>query len=269
MKNSVISDALDFGICEFLNAKGGRRSVEFSSFFVVVVRLLCIIYGEDDITGPYLMKDRNAFDINICKYGFDKDKLKDFKEQLDKAYHYEEKNGVNPYFENIQKILIDLLMLRKEFIGVDEATVNRFYRLLYTNDCLSLIQISYKYLNETGNYNIEGYFNEELKKHEITEVDKTKVFLNLEVYPIFGVSIEKIKTLDGNELDTLNKKIYDYYGIKDSTLNKDYIVEQELEKYKKEHNKIEEVNGYIDTLLVVSIIGILVVFGLIIKFFAF
>ena len=120
MNETNITEAFDASIKQYLNFKNKPESPEFNSFFVIVIRLLCVIYDELDIINPYLMHDEKAFDMNLCKYGFELDKVLDFKVQFDQAYLLELKHEANSYFINIQKVLIDMFMYRKEKIDLDE-----------------------------------------------------------------------------------------------------------------------------------------------------
>jgi hypothetical protein len=52
----------------------------------------------------------------------------------------------------------------------------------------------------------------------------------------------------------INNQIYLHFGIKESTINKEYLLEKEIEKIKKGREKITSGNGYVDILLVMGII---------------
>ena len=66
--------------------------------------------------------------------------------------------------------------------------------------------------------------------------------------------MEDIKKLDSNEIDKINTKVYDYFKIRENAINKEYLLEKAIEAYEREKNKVTSGNGYVDILLVLSII---------------
>ena len=60
--------------------------------------------------------------------------------------------------------------------------------------------------------------------------------------------------MDNNELRNVNKEIYSYFNIDDNTMNKKYLLDNEIKKLLYERNKVTTGNGYVDILLVMSVI---------------
>lgn len=252
MNEDIISEALDYALSNYLKYKDYPESAEYNSFFVVVIRLLCIIYGEQEIITPFITKNSQQFEINLSKYGYELDKIIDFKQQLDVAYNLLTIQKENPYFTNIQKVLIDMLMIRKEKENIDEE-IKSFYDLLYTPENKNPLQLSELFLNTTDEWEIDKYFKNEVVKHQKIDVDKPKIFLNPKAYEYYGLSMEQVQDMSSDYLDLINHQIYLHFGIKENAINKEYLLEKALEKENTKH--LTSGKGYVDVLLILSIVG--------------
>ena len=264
MNQVVISLAIDDAISKYIKYKDTPNSVEYNNFYVVVIRLLCIIYDEVNVITPYMNKDVKQFDKNITKYGYELDKLIDFKNQLDAAFDATYQGKFNPYFINIQKILIDMLMTKKDVTDISSYQVEQFYKTLYTPENKNPLQISELFLNAIDVWEIDSYFKDEMTKHSKVDVEKPKVLLNPEVYPIFGLTFDKVKTMSADYIDLLNHQIYLHFGIKENDINKDLKLERAITKYKINNKVLTSGNGYVDILLligVLSTLGLLLTIG--------
>ncbi len=264
MNQVIISEAFDYAISNYIKYRQNKESLEYNSFFVVVIRLLCVIYDEKNIIDPYINKDSQQLELNLCKYGYDIDKVIDFKQQFDIAYNLSLIQKSNPYFLNIQKILVDMLMKRKEKENVDER-IKQFYDLMYTPENKNPLQLSELFLNAKDEWEIDKYFKQELIKHQKIEVDKPKIILNPEAYAYYGLSMERVNDMSGDYLDLINHQIYLHFGIKENAINKDYLLEKALEKASSQ--KLTSGNGYVDILLMLSIIGTISMIAVVITVF--
>jgi hypothetical protein len=249
---SVITESLDFAIKKYLESKQDKESIEYNSFFVVVIRLLCLIYDELDIINPYLQNNGSTFDQNLAKYDFEMDKILDFKVQLDNTYTQEINHQTNTYFVNIQKVIIDMLMYRKKKIGIEENKLNEFYNLLYTPNNTNPIQIAYNFQNAKVLDEVDKYYQEQLAKHQDIKPISHRVVLNPEAYELCDV--DNFNELNTAQLEKVNDQIYNHFGIKETAINKEFLLEQAIEEEKKNKNKITTGNGYVDILLIMGII---------------
>ena len=252
MEQIIISKSIDNSIKQYLLYKDTPEVSEFNDFFIIVIRLLCVIYGESEIIGPYYKMKSADFDNNLIKYGYELDKVIDFKQQVEKAYNLQNAQKTNPYFISIQKILIDMLMAKKDQIDVEKDDIDVFYELLYTSHNKNPIQVSYSFLNSNNSKEIDDYFKESLSMHKKINSKKNKVILNPYVYSIFGISLDQISEMSAEHLDGINKKIYAYFKISETAINKEYLLEQAVEKYQMQHERITTGNGYVDILLVLA-----------------
>lgn len=264
MKTFFVNEAFDKAINDYINSLDKKEGVLFNSFLVVVIRLLINIYGELDIINPYKVKNEFALDSNLMKYGLDKDSVSEFKRLLDGFYKIERKNMLslkketNVYFILVQKKLIDMFNFKRINYGITESDRKEFFDLLYTPGTSNVLRLSYNYLNAENVYEIAEYFkeamvSEPIKKSE-DKKEKQKELLSFDIYKMFGVGIPQISQMNEKEVENLNKQIYKSFDISENAINKEYLLEEHIKAIKMQNNKITTGNGYVDILLVMSII---------------
>ena len=78
--------------------------------------------------------------------------------------------------------------------------------------------------------------------------------MNVKAYELLNYSMDDIKNMSSSEIDNLNSKVYDYFKIRENAINKEYLLEKAIESKERELNKVTSGNGYVDILLVISII---------------
>ena len=83
---------------------------------------------------------------------------------------------------------------------------------------------------------------------------KEKHLLNALAYEMINYNYDYVKNLDSSEIDKINSQVYDYFKIRENAINKEYLLEKEIERIVKENNKVTRGNGYVDILLVLSVI---------------
>ena len=95
-------------------------------------------------------------------------------------------------------------------------------------------------------------------------VPKEKHYLNIKAYELLNYSFDDLNKMDSNELDRVNHQVYDYFKIRENAINKEYLLEKAIEALEREKNKVTSGNGYVDILLVMSVIcTIIMVVGII------
>lgn len=111
---------------------------------------------------------------------------------------------------------------------------------------------------------IDKYFKKQLKENVKIIKPQEKHYLNIKAYEILNYSMDDLNKMDNNELERVNHQIYDYFKIRENAINKEYLLEKAIEALERENNKITSGNGYVDILLVMSIIcTIIMVVGII------
>ena len=261
MEPYFINEALDKAINDYMSSKDKVESVLYNSFLVVVIRMLISIYGELDIINPYQIKNEEAFKNNLMKFGAKKEDIENLFELISDFYLIERRNSLaikreeNTYFISVQKALIDLFTLKRLNFGLTDNESKDFFDLLYTPGTSNILRQSYNYLNASDIYEIAAYYqNKMLEKPKVEEVEEEKKLLKFDIYKLFNVSVADISKMNAEDVDKLNKEIYKSFDISENAINKDYLLEEKLKEIKMQNSPITTGNGYVDILLIMSVI---------------
>lgn len=273
MKSFFINEAFDKAVNDYLISRDKTEGVLYNSFLVVVIRLLINIYGELDIINPFRVKNELAFDSNLTKYGASKEDIVNLKKLVYEYYLIEKRNvqsirrESNPYFIEVQKCLIDLFNIKRLNFGLTESDSHEFFDLLYTPGTSNALRQSYNFLNAENIYEVAEYYKEAMKKERIKK-EEQKNLLGFDVYKLFNLSIADISKMDDSEVDKLNSEIYKSFDISENAINKDYLLQEKIKELKMQNSPITTGNGYVDILLVMSVIVttimVVVIFGTIV-----
>ncbi len=255
MKTFFVNEAIDKAITDYLNSKDKKEGVLYNSFLVVVIRMLINIYGELDVINPYKIKNEDAFLNNLTKYGASRDDIISLERLILEHLLNEkdDKDECRKTFVEIQKRVIDLFNLKRFNFATTEDEIREFFDLLYTPGTSNALRLSYNYLWADNVYEVAEYYKNKMDDKP-TKEELEKDLLDFDVYKMFDVSIADISKMDGKEVDSLNKEIYKSFDIKENAINKDYLLDQKVKEFKIQNKPVMTGNGYVDILLVMSII---------------
>ena len=252
MKNDSIfvNEAFSEAINDYLSSKNKPEGVKYNSFAVVVIRLLMIIYDELDILNPYYLNNEQSLNDNLEKYGYSYTKICEFKKAFQR--YFENENSED--FIGIQKMLIDMFAMKTKSMKVDDVVISNFKDLLYTPSSSSMLITSYNYLMASNPNEISEYFDKVISANKYHKPEKPKKTLNIDAYEILKYSLEDIKGMSADELDQVNKKVYNYFDINENAINKDYLLDKAVYDFNNPKPSFSTGNGYVDILLILSII---------------
>lgn len=260
MEHVFINEAFTQAINDYLKSVEQPKGVIYNSFLVIVIRMLIVLYSELDIVNPLVINDEDLLKSNLTKYGFSKYQLDIFFSDLQVYYDIEkeQKDKIvkkpNPYFISVQKLLIDMLIAKKLNFQLKEKEVQDFYNLLYTPYSPNPLQVSYNFLMAEDVLEIDRYFRQQMKENVKQVKTREKHYLNVKAYELLNYSMNDLYQMDANEVDKINSQVYDYFKIRENAINKEYLLDKAIEAIEKENNKVTSGNGYVDILLVLSII---------------
>lgn len=260
MDKVFVNNAFTVACDNFLESNDNPKGVMYNSFLVVVVRMLVSIYSELDIINPKVMGDEVLLKNNLGKFGYDKMNIEVFLSNIQLFWDFELENNSNgfkkknPYFTLIQKELVDMFIKKKLNFYLVEREVREFYDLLYTPYSMNPLRVSYNYLQASDIYEIDNYFRVQMKENVKVILPKEKHLLCARAYEFVGYNYEDVKKKDSSEVDKINSLVFDYFKIRENAINKEYLLEKEIEKIDRENNKVTSGNGYVDILLVLSVV---------------
>ncbi len=259
-----VNIAFDQAIKLYLNTRANPNSLNYNSFLVIVIRILVLIYGEADILNPYYLKNNVAFLNNLSKYGLSKSDVAILKSDFLSYYNFESENVKrtiklkNPYFTNILKILVDMFILKKQNYHVNYYEEEEFLDLAYTSHTTNPLRVSYNYLVSDDPKYIEKYYYSKINSLDVTKdlSNTINMNLNLEALKYVGVNLTNLPNLSDQDLINAQKRAYNYFEVDATKPNRDEQLQTNLE-YLKNYGKkkITTGNGYVDILLLMSVIA--------------
>ena len=250
-----ISKEFTLAIESFLATKDQKLSSSLS-FPVIIIRTLVEIYGELEIINPYLNKNvslQNGFDENIMKYGFSKEKLNDFKKCFD-SFCRTSKERSNIFLVKIEQYLIEMFFLKKKKIGLLEGELENFKKYICLSTNTYLTDYTNYYLEDTTclDYYLarQNYISEHT--FDLTPVKKATLFID--AYLLLGYTVDEISKMTSEELEEANHKVYAFFKIDENEENKRDLLIDAVNYYKKYGNRLTSGNGYVDLLLLISVV---------------
>lgn len=265
MKDKVfINEAFDNAIKAYINSIDKPNSLNYNTSLVVPIRILVLIYGKLDIINPYYLENSVVFFENLGKYGISPNDLALFKEDFLAFYKFEinnEKRKIkekNPYLKNVLNRLIDMFIAKKKNSKVSLAEEDKFLELIYSTHTKNPYRISYAYLM-LGDLNYtEKYYYTKLNELDVTsELDLTKTFntkINLDALDIMGINLTKIKNMNDDEIKEAKNKAYNYFQVDASKASREDDLKTRVKYFKMTGEKLSSGNGYVDILLLMSVI---------------
>lgn len=260
MDKGFINTAFTKGVNDYLSSCDDVKGVMYNSFLVVVIRALISIYSELDVINPMIIGDAELFKDNLAKYGYSKIDVNVFLSDLELYEEIEKKNEAsqikekNPYFVLIQKELVDMFIKKKLNYTISKEELNVFYDLLYTPYSKDPLRVSYNFLTAVDVMEVDRYFREQMKNNVKVIKSKEKHYLNVKAYEILNYSMDNLAKMSDTDLANVNSEVYDYFGIRENAINKEYLLDKALNALDKDKNAVTSGNGYVDILLILSVI---------------
>lgn len=256
--NLFINEAIQSGIQNYLTYKSNPNREEFNTFIVVVIRTLALIYGELDIVNPYRTNNEKGFDENLKKFGFPAEELEAFKQDMLTFYQNQGNDEIGAYlFLEIQKKLVDMFALRKSHVLVSDENIDQFKDLLYTKRDANPYKFALYNKYTPNSDTILHYLSSKLFliKHDFVLNENKEITLRADAYQLAGFNAVEVMNMKEEEILNINNKVYHFFRIKDTDINKRNRLEDAIEYYKKYGNTITSGNGYVDLLLLLSVIA--------------
>lgn len=259
-----INIAFQKAIEEYINSSNNKDGIIYNSFLVVTIRILELIYGRLDILNPYYLNNDVTFFNNLAKYGMNRADIALFKEEFLSYYEFEIENNKrkikkpNPYFKATLRYLIDMFVAKKNNTEVSFSEEEQFLELIYTVHTKNPYRISEGYFMMGDLLFSEKYYYSKLnaldvtKEHDLSKTIRTD--LNLEALNMIGVSLSNLKNMSDTEIEKAKNSAYQYFEVDAESPNREENLKERMKYYKLYGTKITSGNGYVDILLLMSVI---------------
>lgn len=256
-ESTFINLAIHKGVQDYLTYKSTPNRDEFNTFLVVVVRTLTLIYGELDIVNPYRTNNEKGFDDNLKKFGLPDEELKEFKQELLTYVENETNDEVcKDLFISIQKKLVDMFVLRKSHVLVSDEEVEQFKSMLYLKNDINPVKFALYYKYTPNSDLILNYLSSKLFEiqHHYSFTEYKEVSLGADAYQLAGFNAIEVLNMKEEDILNINNKVYHFFRIRENDKNKRDRLEDAIAYYKKYGSTVTTGNGYVDLLLLLSII---------------
>lgn len=257
-----VNIAVDNAMKSYLISSKDSDSILFNSFYVVVIRALILIYGKD-IVEAYNNKNSVLFMNILSKYGMSVADAAVFKEEFLNFFNFEEENSrrkiklKNPYFKVVLKYLVDMFATKKKKTSINYIEEEEFLDLIYTTHTKNPYRISYNYLMSDDIMYSEKYYYSRINELDITRdlSDDLGDNLNLKALEYVGVNLSNLKDMSNSETEQAKINAYEYFDIDVNSPTRDKELEEQINALNNLNNKVTTGNGYVDILLLMSVIA--------------
>ncbi len=262
MEDSIfVNDAINEAIKKYIECKDKPENENFDSFLVIVIRALILIYGELDIMNPYRTHNEislGGFDANLKKFGLSQDLVDEFKQQC--LIFYQNENNLTEEktsFLKIQEILIDMLVMKKKHVFISDDEIKEFQNLLYFAEDSNAKKLELYNKLTPNSKEIMNYLSSQLfsLNHNFNLREYKDIVLDKEAYQLAGYNIVEVMNMKEDEILNINNKVYHFFRIKETDKNKEKRLASAILYYKKYGNALTSGNGYVDTLLLASVVA--------------
>ena len=256
MNTIFINDGVNNGIISYSNNLKNYNTYLSHYFEFKVIEFLAKIYGKTDIINPYIIKSELDFKKNLAKYGASMEDINILLNALNEYSNY--LNGINTstntIMEDIFTILCKLVILKNKSVVINSEEMLFYENFLNVTDN----KIRSEVIKLTGDINrITSIWPHMVKE---SQVEPKKVErLPKEEYQKQGLFLADINKLSDEELDRLNNEIL--------RINVENTKEEEkskLERLKRKQIILSSGNGFIDALVLLSIMCTEIMIGIVI-----
>ena len=256
-----INPAIEYGIRSYMKHKEGSEYKRAHTFEMNVIKALTIIFGENSILLPYKIDNEKAFECNLLMYDLKESDMKNFIKYMGEYYEFMKNFNSNTkatgLIYEIEKILIEMINkrgARKEFTPEELREFDTIFNPIDGD----LKKIKSLLSSDTGLI-IKEWENHkyELSNTQLRMIAVNPNLLMPEEYAKYGYDINSIAVLTEDEIKKINETIVEEMIRKNNDSKKTFF---------KKKNKIVFScgNGFVDKLMLLSIVATELMIGIII-----
>lgn len=172
----------------------------------------------------------------------------------------------NYLFLQLEKDLIDMFCLKNQVMHLSEEEISVFKEYIcFSNN--SVLQ-DYLHLFIQDPTMLDRYFASKLyySNHSFQLIPVHRKTLYLDAYLLLGYSANQIANMSDQELNTVNEQVYQFFKIPVNEKNRSELLVQAVNYYKRYGNRLTSGNGYVDLLLLLSVLATIVFLAILMAF---
>lgn len=262
VENIFINPAIEYGIANYLNYQENGNCKNAYIFEMYVIKALCIIYGEKSVILPYKIDNEKAFKCNLLMYDLKESDMELFIKYMNDYYEYmrhiKDVNKPTDLIMKIETILIEMINRRGKkhaFTPEEFAEFDTIFNPLNGN----LKKIKSLVASNSGLIvNIWNNKKEELSNTQLHLMAINPNLLHPSMYSKYGYEIKEIALMSQDAIEEVNRCI-----VEEETKN-NLLSQEKTIKTNKFRIVLTSGNGFVDKLMLLSIIATEIMVGLII-----
>ena len=257
--NSFINDSISYGISNYMLIKQCKDYDKAHIFEVYVVRCLCKIYGDLNIINPYRIGNENSFKSNLIMYGLKVNEMEEFIKLMgdySKWLNSEKQVGKTDITSKIEIILINMIVERNKNIKFSKEEIEFFDKYFdpVNNNFATLHNLITKDVSI-----VPMYWNR--RKSVLSGDVKFKLIrndlLSSSTYSKYGLDKETLEKMSEDKVRNINSRI----------LEKEKEDNKRSKKFIPKNIIITSGNGFVDTLMLLSIMTTEIMIGIMIALY--
>ncbi len=259
MENVFINDFIDNGISNYILIKEEKEYEKSHIFEAHIIRCLCKIYGEINIINPYRIKNSNSFKTNLIMYGFKAKEMEEFFSEMEnytKWLNSESAVGKTDITSKIEMHLINMIVEKNKINKFSKEEIEFFNNFFdpVGNNLEKLHSLITKDVNQVPNY-----WN---SKKTLLDASMHLKFvkngvLSSSTYKKYGVEPKDVSEMSEEKVKDLNENIK----------AKEKEEEKNNKKFIPKNLIITSGNGFVDTLMLLSIMTTEIIIGVLIALY--
>lgn len=253
-----INPAIEYGLQSYINVTNGNSYNKSHLFEMSVISVLVEIFGEKAILLPYKIDNPTAFKNNLLIYDYDENCMKIFINNLLNYYSYIKDYKTQKTHTNamvyIELALLDMVSRKSQKKEIDSKLIEKLDDFIIYNDSLNKLRSIISTEKEKQVINTWNELKASLlsKKQEQTQIS----YLDKKEYEKYGINIKSIELLNSKEIEEINEAIKNEENR--TVTEKTTVTNKKL---------LTSGNGYVDVLIILSIIFTEILVGSIILSF--
>ena len=259
MGKKFINDSIDSGISNYMLIKDSKEYDKSHIFEVCIISCLCKIYGEINIINPYRIDNENSFKSNLIMYGLKVSEMEEFIKLMDdysKWLNSERAVGKTNLTSKIEIILVNMILVRNKAVKFTADEIKYFDKFFdpINNNIATLHNLITKDVSV-----VPMYWNK--KKTLLNSKYKFKFvrndLLSSSTYKKYNLDVNEVSKMSEEKVKEINNKILKSEK-EDKTRRKRFLPKQLI---------ITSGNGFVDTLMLLSIMTTAIMIGIIIALY--
>ena len=249
-----INPAVEYGIQSYINFSNGNTYNKSHIFEMNVISILIEIFGEKAILLPYKIDNEKAFKNNLLIYDYDENCMNIFLNNFNNYYAYikdykTQKSRTNTMVY-VELALLDMISRKSQKKKISQSTIDAIDGFIYGNEHINKLRSLISTEKEQQVFTKWAELKNELLKQD-EEIEKVEL-LDKQDYMKYGISINSVELLNAKDIEKINAAIQ----------NEDNNTFKVIPKKKK--MVITCGNGFVDVLVILSIVCTEIMIGSII-----